>query len=63
MHQVLHNFTYIIIRMFINLEDENRRANAFAAEAMFIIASIIHFGKSGLPKMAITEDDLDRFVF
>jgi coatomer subunit beta len=49
--------------MFINLEDENRRANAFAAEAMFIIASIIHFGKSGLPKMAITEDDLDRFVF
>ncbi len=37
--------------------------NAFAAEAMFIIASIIHFGKSGLPKTAITEDDLDRYVF
>ncbi len=27
---------------------------------MFIMASIIHLGKSGLPKTAVTEDDLDR---
>lgn len=27
---------------------------------MYIMASIVHLGKSGLPKTAITEDDLDR---
>lgn len=29
---------------------------------MFILASIIHLGKSGLPKTPITEDDLDRLA-
>lgn len=38
------------------------KMNSFAAEAMFVIASVIHLGKSGLPKTPITEDDLDRFV-
>lgn len=28
---------------------------------MFILASVIHLGKSGIAKTAITEDDLDRY--
>ena len=35
------------------------KQNKFLAEAMFIMASILHFGKSGLPKKAINEDDSD----
>lgn len=34
--------------------------NKLACEACLIIATIIHFGKSGLCKTNITEDDLDR---
>uniref|UniRef100_A0A915DJP9 Coatomer subunit beta n=1 Tax=Ditylenchus dipsaci TaxID=166011 RepID=A0A915DJP9_9BILA len=34
--------------------------NKMAGEAMLIISSIIHLGKSGLCKSIITEDDLDR---
>lgn len=34
--------------------------NKLAGEALLIIASIIHLGKSGLCKKTITEDDLDR---
>lgn len=34
--------------------------NGFAGEALFIIASIINLGKSGITKTNVTEDDLDR---
>ena len=34
--------------------------NKLAGESLLIISSIIHLGKSGLCKSAITEDDLDR---
>ncbi|KAI1727742.1 coatomer beta subunit appendage platform domain-containing protein [Ditylenchus destructor] len=34
--------------------------NKLAGEALLVIASIIHLGKSGLCKTVITEDDLDR---
>ncbi|KJH47708.1 adaptin region [Dictyocaulus viviparus] len=37
-----------------------QRSNRFRAECMFILASIINLGKSGLAKHNITEDDLDR---
>lgn len=35
------------------------KQNRFSAEAMLIMASILHYGKSGLPKKPITEDDCD----
>uniref|UniRef100_A0A183BWD3 Coatomer subunit beta n=1 Tax=Globodera pallida TaxID=36090 RepID=A0A183BWD3_GLOPA len=34
--------------------------NKLASEALLLIASIVHLGKSGMCKQAITEDDLDR---
>jgi len=43
------------------VSDELQR-NKFCAEAMLIMASIIHFGKSGLPEKAMTEDDVDRLA-
>lgn len=42
------------------VEKDQRRVSTFAAEAMFVLACVVHLGKSGLPKTAITEDDLDR---
>ncbi|VDK43527.1 unnamed protein product [Anisakis simplex] len=36
------------------------KVNKFAGEALFIIASIINLGKSGITKINVTEDDLDR---
>ncbi|XP_065072384.1 coatomer subunit beta-like [Rhopilema esculentum] len=47
---------------FIELEKDQMKQNKFCAEAMLIMASIIHLGKSGLPKKAISEDDLDRLA-
>ncbi|EPB73565.1 adaptin region [Ancylostoma ceylanicum] len=38
----------------------SQRANRFRGECMFILASIINLGRSGLAKQNITEDDLDR---
>ena len=37
-----------------------KKENRFIAEAMLVLASILHLGKSGLPSKAITEDDADR---
>uniref|UniRef100_A0A0N5A7T3 Coatomer subunit beta n=1 Tax=Syphacia muris TaxID=451379 RepID=A0A0N5A7T3_9BILA len=34
--------------------------NSFAGEALYIISSMINLGKSGLAKVGITEDELDR---
>lgn len=39
---------------------EPQSKNAFCAEAMLIIASILHLGRSGIPKKPITEDDAER---
>merc|ERR1712136_313734 len=36
--------------------------NAFTAEAMLVMASILHFGRSGLPKKPINDDDWDRIA-
>lgn len=40
-------------------ENEPLKQNRFIAEAMFIMASILHYGKSGLAKKSINEDDTD----
>jgi len=47
---------------FLDVESDINQQNKFCAEAMLIMASIIHFGKSGIPEKAITEDDVDRLV-
>ncbi|PIO55688.1 coatamer beta region [Teladorsagia circumcincta] len=43
-----------------NNEANSQRSNRFRGECMFILASIINLGKSGIAKQNITEDDLDR---
>ncbi|XP_055340197.1 coatomer subunit beta-like [Paramacrobiotus metropolitanus] len=45
---------------YCDVTKERARQNAFLAESMFIMASILHLGKSGLPKRPITDDDQDR---
>jgi coatomer subunit beta len=40
-------------------EGQQVKQNRFSAEAMLIMACILHYGKSGLPKKPITEDDCD----
>ncbi|KAL3994851.1 Coatomer subunit beta [Acanthocheilonema viteae] len=42
------------------MKDKHDKINSFAGEALFIIASIISLGKSGLAKTNATEDDLDH---
>jgi coatomer subunit beta len=41
------------------VEGNQLKQNRFAAETMLIMASILHFGKSGLAKKPINEDDTD----
>eukprot|EP00096_Caligus_rogercresseyi_P016475 TRINITY_DN914_c0_g1_i3.p1 TRINITY_DN914_c0_g1~~TRINITY_DN914_c0_g1_i3.p1 ORF type:complete len:994 (-),score=266.26 TRINITY_DN914_c0_g1_i3:114-3095(-) len=40
--------------------DDDKKTNRFRAETMFVITSILHLGKSGLPSEPITKDDSDR---
>ncbi|PVD27888.1 hypothetical protein C0Q70_10463 [Pomacea canaliculata] len=47
---------------FIRLTEDVKRQNAFVAEAMLIMATIIHLGKSGLSEKPITDDDVDRIA-
>ncbi|OWF52961.1 coatomer subunit beta-like [Mizuhopecten yessoensis] len=53
--------TKLALRYIINT-DNVKRQNAFVAESMLVMASIIHFGKSGLPTKPITDDDFDRIA-
>lgn len=39
--------------------NEPIKQNRFSAEAMYIMASVLHYGKSGLAKKSINEDDTD----
>ncbi|XP_071483507.1 coatomer subunit beta-like [Diadema antillarum] len=47
---------------YLELTNDQKRQNAFLAEAMLIMATIIHLGKSGLAKTNITDDDVDRIA-
>lgn len=40
-------------------ESEPVKQNRFIAESMYIMASVLHYGKSGLAKKSINEDDTD----
>ena len=44
---------------YVRLESGSLKQNRFVAEAVFILASILHYGKSGMPKKPISEDDTD----
>ncbi|XP_034242398.1 coatomer subunit beta [Thrips palmi] len=45
---------------YLTLVSDPVRQNRFCAEAMLIITSVLHLGKSGLPTKPITNDDADR---
>lgn len=47
---------------YVTLTPEPKKQNAFLAESMLIMATIIHLGKSGLPTKPITDDDVDRIA-
>nr|DBA17676.1 TPA: hypothetical protein GDO54_003089 [Pyxicephalus adspersus] len=51
--------TKIALR-YVVLVPEKKRQNSFVAEAMLLMATILHLGKSSLPKKPITDDDVDR---
>lgn len=45
---------------YLKLVNDNQiKQNRFLAEAMYIMSSVLHYGKSGLTKKAINEDDND----
>lgn len=45
---------------FVRDADSAPVRNRFCAEAMLVISSILHLGRSGLPQKAISNDDADR---
>ncbi|CAH3033470.1 unnamed protein product [Porites lobata] len=45
---------------YIDIEEKTEKQNVICANCMLIMASILHLGKSGLPKKVITDDDVDR---
>jgi len=47
---------------YADIEKDPKLLNVFVAESLLIMTSILHFGKSGIPEKAITEDDLDRLA-
>lgn len=51
----------LVIR-YMNLEVDSTKQNRFCAEAMFIIASILHLGRTSLPSKPMNEDDFDRML-
>ncbi len=51
----------LVIR-YIDLEADSTKQNRFCAEAMFIIASILHLGRTSLPSKPMNEDDFDRML-
>nr|XP_012423264.1 PREDICTED: coatomer subunit beta isoform X2 [Odobenus rosmarus divergens] len=52
--------TKIALR-YVALVQEKKKQNSFVAEAMLLMATILHLGKSSLPKKPITDDDEDQF--
>lgn len=45
---------------YMNCVNVMKKQNSFIAESMLIMATVLHFGKSGLPAKPITDDDTDR---
>jgi coatomer subunit beta len=51
----------LVIR-YMGLEEDSTKQNRFCAEAMFIVASILHLGRTGLPSKPMNEDDYERLI-
>ncbi|XP_075254366.1 coatomer subunit beta-like [Convolutriloba macropyga] len=47
---------------YISLVPDPRKQHRFVAECMLTLTTILHFGKSSLPKKAISDDDVDRIA-
>ncbi|EEB10658.1 Coatomer subunit beta, putative [Pediculus humanus corporis] len=45
-----------------SLVKDTVKRNRFTTEAMLIMSSVLHLGKSGIPSKAITNDDADRLL-
>ncbi|KAG7482207.1 coatomer subunit beta [Solea senegalensis] len=45
---------------YVAIVEEKRRQNSFVAESMLIMVTVLHLGKSSLPKKPITDDDVER---
>lgn len=45
---------------FVQLTANRQLQNQFCAEAMLVIASVLHLGRSGLPQKPISNDDAER---
>uniref|UniRef100_A0A0K8TT21 Coatomer subunit beta n=1 Tax=Tabanus bromius TaxID=304241 RepID=A0A0K8TT21_TABBR len=51
--------TKLVLR-FVDLENNVKEQNRLCAQAMMVMSSILHLGRSGFPTKAITNDDADR---
>ena len=51
----------LVIR-YMEIEADSTKQNRFCTESMFIIASILHLGRTTLPKKPMNEDDYDRMI-
>nr|CAB3232868.1 coatomer subunit beta-like [Phallusia mammillata] len=49
------------LRFMTNCNDP-RKQNSFAAQCMLILSSVLHLGKSSLPKKPISDDEVDRLA-
>ena len=45
---------------FVQLSTSMQLQNQFCAEAMLVITSVLHLGRSGLPQKPISNDDAER---
>merc|ERR1712131_545201 len=45
---------------YVAIVPDKKRQNSFVAESMLIMTTVLHLGKSSLPKKPITDDDVDR---
>ncbi|XP_018019307.1 coatomer subunit beta-like [Hyalella azteca] len=58
---IANTLAKMVFRYFL-LETDAFAQNRFAGEAMLIMTSIVHLGKSGLSQKPMTDDDYDRIM-
>ena len=47
---------------YVSMVQDPKKQNRFVAECMLTLTTILHFGKSSLPKKNISDDDVDRIA-
>lgn len=58
---IANTLAKMVFRYFL-LEKDTAAQNRFTGEAMLIMTSIVHLGKSGLSQKPMTDDDYDRIM-